>query len=105
MPFTMHGLECEHQTVCLHTTVHATLCLLVVQVFKYNISSISKGCGTRTRKKDLMVDLELPRAAKLSWWRLSGYGTRPNSEDEAAAGEDESESESGDESESEVDEE
>ena len=39
-----------------------------------------------------MVDLELPRAAKLSWWRLSGYDTRPNSEDEAAAGEDESES-------------
>jgi hypothetical protein len=59
---------------------------------EYNISFISKDCGTRTRKKDMMVDLELPRAAKLSWWRLSGYGTRPNSEDEAAAGEDESES-------------
>ena len=79
--------------------------MFVGRAGEYNISFISKGCGTRTRKKDLMVDLELPRAAKLSWWRLSGYGTRPNSEDEAAAGEDESESESGDESESEVDEE
>ena len=59
---------------------------------EYNISFISKDCGTRTRKKNMMVDLELPRAAKLSWWRLSGYDTRPNSEDEAAAGEDESES-------------
>ena len=53
----------------------------------------------------MMVDLELPRAAKLSWWRLSGYDTRPNSEDEAAAGEDESESSSSDETESVSDEE
>ena len=43
--------------------------------------------------------------AKLSWWRLSGYGTRPNSDDEAAAGEAESESESSDESGSEADDE
>ena len=58
---------------------------------EYNISFISKDCGTRTRKKDVVVDLELPRAAKPSWWRLSGYSTRPNSDNEATEGEDESE--------------
>ena len=50
--------------------------------------------------RELLVDLELPRAAKLSWWRLSGYNTRPSSDNEATGGEDESESDDESESES-----
>ena len=78
-------------SVCksLLTTQQRAICI-------FNISFIS-----RTRQKDMMLDLELPHDAKLSWWWLSGYSTRPNSEDEAIAGEDESESENSDEGESE----
>ena len=84
--------------LCTH---HCSCDLMFVgRAGEYNISFISKDCGTRTRKKDLMVDLELPRAAKLSLWRLSGYSTRPNSDNEAAEGEGESENDDESESES-----
>jgi hypothetical protein len=79
--------------------------MLVGYPGRYNISFLIKAAEARTRKKDMMIDLELPSSAKLSWWRLCGYGTRPNSvsnnEDEGASddevgdeGEDESEEES-----------
>ena len=72
---------------------------------EFKVNFLCKDNGQRTKKKPIMIDLELPAAAKLSWWRLSGYDTRPNSDDEAAAGEDESKSESSDESGSEADDE
>ena len=59
---------------------------------EFKVNFLCKDNGQRTKKKPIMIDLELPVGAKLSWWRLSGYGTRQNSENEAAAGEDESES-------------
>ena len=62
----------------------------------FQVSFLRKDNGSRTKKKAIMIGLELPAGAKLSWWRLVGYGTRPNSASEAEDdGESESESESG----------
>ena len=72
---------------------------------EFKVNFRCKDNGQRTKKKPITIDLELPAGAKLSWLRLSGYGTRPNSDDEATEGEAESESESSDESESEADDE